>query len=113
MHKIAMWGVLSPVLYLLATFYSTQGAQTHILNLHVSGINNSNSPGLAGLVGLVGYGIYGFKNRKVKMSVYLIHMRVMAQGCVVLCLTAGVGYNLYLRHIQSKLNPPSIEEKKE
>lgn len=69
--------------------------------------------GLAGLVGLVGYGIYGFRSRKVKMSVYLIHMRVMAQGCVVLCLTAGVGYNIYKQQIEPKLNPPSIEEKKE
>ncbi|KAG0727131.1 HIG1 domain family member 1A, mitochondrial [Chionoecetes opilio] len=69
--------------------------------------------GLAGLVGLVGYGIYGFRTRKVKMSVYLIHMRVMAQGFVVTCLTAGVGYNLYLRHVQPKLYPPSIEDKKD
>ncbi|XP_045121953.1 HIG1 domain family member 1A, mitochondrial-like isoform X2 [Portunus trituberculatus] len=69
--------------------------------------------GLAGLMGLVGYGIYGFKNRKVKMSVYLIHFRVMAQGFVVMCLTAGVGYNIYQQRIHPWLYPPSIEEKKE
>ena len=72
-----------------------------------------NSAGLVGLTGLVGYGIYGFKARKVKMSVYLIHMRVVAQGCVVMCLTAGVGYNLYMRHLHPKFYPESIEEKKD
>lgn len=69
--------------------------------------------GLVGLVGLVGYGIYGFRSRKIKTSVYLIHMRVMAQGFVVMCLTAGVGYNLYMRHVHPRFYPPSIEEKKE
>lgn len=68
------------------------------------------STGLAGLVGLVGYGIYGYKNRKVKTSVYIIHMRVMAQGCVVMCLTAGVAYNLYMRHIHPRFFPPSEEK---
>ncbi|XP_064120402.1 HIG1 domain family member 1A, mitochondrial-like isoform X3 [Macrobrachium nipponense] len=72
--------------------------------------------GLVGLVGIVGYGIYGFKNRKVKTSVYLIHMRVMAQGFVVTCLTAGVAFNLYNKFVHPKLFPASIaapEDKKE
>ncbi|KAG7159478.1 HIG1 domain family member 1A-like [Homarus americanus] len=69
--------------------------------------------GLAGLAGLVGYGIYGFRNRQLKTSLYLIHLRVAAQGFVVVCLTAGVGYNLFSQHIYPRLYPKSIEEKKE
>lgn len=65
--------------------------------------------GLCGLVGLVGYGIYGYRNRKVKTSVYIIHMRVMAQGFVVTCLTAGVGYNLFNKFVKPKIYPESIE----
>lgn len=68
--------------------------------------------GLTGLVGLVGYSIYGFKNRKVKPSVYIIQTRVAAQGLVVTCLTVGVAYNLYNKFIHPKLFP-SEEEKKE
>lgn len=69
--------------------------------------------GLVGLVGLVGYGLYGFKNRQLKTSVYLIHMRVGAQGFVVACLTAGVSYNLYKKLVYPKLYPQSIEEKED
>lgn len=68
--------------------------------------------GLAGLVGLVGYSIYGFKNKKIKTSVYLIHTRVAAQGFVVACLTAGVSWNLFKNHIYPRLYPEAVEEKK-
>ncbi|KAK7078427.1 HIG1 domain member 1A, mitochondrial [Halocaridina rubra] len=66
--------------------------------------------GLCGLVGLVGYSIYGFRNRKVKTSIYIIHTRVAAQGFVVTCLTLGVAYNLYNKFVKPKFSPPSIEE---
>ncbi|KAK8735595.1 hypothetical protein OTU49_005449 [Cherax quadricarinatus] len=69
--------------------------------------------GLAGLTGLVAYGIYGFKNRQLKTSLYLIHLRVGAQGFVVACLTAGVGYNLYTKFLAPKLFPESVEDTKE
>lgn len=69
--------------------------------------------GLAGLVGLVGYGIYGFRNKQIKTSLYLIQLRVAAQGFVVVCLTAGVGYNLYNRFVAPKFSSGSIEDKKE
>ncbi|KAK4290317.1 hypothetical protein Pmani_036769 [Petrolisthes manimaculis] len=68
--------------------------------------------GLVGLMGVVGAGIYGFKNRQIKTSVYLIHMRVAAQGSLVLCLTAGICFNIYKEHIAPKLSPPSIEDNK-
>lgn len=69
--------------------------------------------GLAGLVGLVGYGIYGFKNRQLKTSVYLIHMRVAAQGFVVTCLTAGVCWNMYANHYIPWKHPERVEDKKD
>ncbi|KAK3886570.1 hypothetical protein Pcinc_009285 [Petrolisthes cinctipes] len=68
--------------------------------------------GLVGLMGVVGAGIYGFRNRQIKTSVYLIHMRVAAQGSLVLCLTAGICMNIYKEHIAPKMSPPSIEDKK-
>lgn len=60
--------------------------------------------GLVGLVGLVGYGFYNFRHRKSKTSVYLIHMRVGAQGFVVTCLTLGVAYNMFKEYVYPKLS---------
>ena len=61
--------------------------------------------GLVGLVGIVGYNLYNLRRRPkgMKMSVYLIHMRVAAQGFVVTCLTAGVGYQMYNEHLKPRL----------
>ena len=63
------------------------------------------SPGLVGLVGIVGYNMYHLRRRPkdMKMSVYLIHTRVAAQGFVVSCLTAGVCYQMYKDHLKPKL----------
>jgi len=61
--------------------------------------------GLAGLVGIVGYNIWGLrtKPKDMKLSVYLIHMRVGAQGFVVSALTLGVCYQMYTEHLQPKI----------
>ncbi|XP_043192921.1 HIG1 domain family member 1C-like [Amphibalanus amphitrite] len=61
--------------------------------------------GLVGLTGIVGYNLYNLRRRPkdMKMSVYLIHMRVAAQGFVVSCLTAGVCYQMYKDHLKPKL----------
>ncbi|MBN3303435.1 HIG1C protein, partial [Amia calva] len=46
--------------------------------------------GMAGFVGLVGFGLWRLRSRgAVKMSVHLIHTRVMAQGFVVGAMTLG------------------------
>ncbi|CAL4062332.1 unnamed protein product [Meganyctiphanes norvegica] len=70
--------------------------------------------GLIGLAGVVGYGIYGFRNRQIKTSVYLIHMRVAGQGLVVSALTVGVAHKLFMEHVYPRYWPetPSIEEGK-
>ena len=45
---------------------------------------------MAGFFAIVGYRLYKMKSRgDTKMSVHLIHMRVMAQGFVVGAMTIG------------------------
>lgn len=48
----------------------------------------------------VGYGVYAFKNRgQMSTSVYLMHLRVGAQGAAVGTLTLGLLYTMYKEHI--------------
>ncbi|XP_063235287.1 HIG1 domain family member 1A, mitochondrial-like [Bacillus rossius redtenbacheri] len=52
---------------------------------------------VAGVVGCTlacAYGAYMFKRRSLPMSVYLIQLRVAAQGTVVGCLAVGLAYSL-------------------
>jgi len=53
--------------------------------------------GLAGCVGAVAYGAYTFRQRKIRPSIFLMQLRVGAQGMVVGMLTLGVGYQLFQR----------------
>ncbi|XP_066564624.1 HIG1 domain family member 1C-like [Amia ocellicauda] len=56
--------------------------------------------GMAGFVGLVGFGLWRLRSRgAVKMSVHLIHTRVMAQGFVVGAMTLGVIYSMYKQYL--------------
>jgi len=50
--------------------------------------------GIALGLGALGYSIYNFKKSKVKLSLYLIHTRVAAQGAVVGALTIGALYKM-------------------
>ncbi|KAJ3660985.1 hypothetical protein Zmor_005411 [Zophobas morio] len=51
----------------------------------------------------VGYGAYMFKNRgKMSPSVYLMHLRVGAQGAAVASLTVGLIYTMINEHILKK-----------
>ncbi|XP_019867700.1 HIG1 domain family member 1A, mitochondrial isoform X2 [Aethina tumida] len=53
----------------------------------------------------VGYGAYAFKNRgKMSPSVYLMHLRVGAQGAAVGSLTLGLLYTMINEHILKKKN---------
>ncbi|KAB0381466.1 hypothetical protein E2I00_014875, partial [Balaenoptera physalus] len=54
---------------------------------------------------IVAYGLHRLKSRgNTKMSVYLIHMRVAAQGFVMGAMTLGVGYSTY-REFWAKPKP--------
>lgn len=51
----------------------------------------------------VGYGAYAFKNKgKVSTSVYLMHLRVGAQGAAVASLTIGLLYTMIKQHVLHK-----------
>merc|ERR1711900_69525 len=59
--------------------------------------------GIAGMLGAVGYGAYSFKSRgNMSTSVFLMHLRVKAQGMVVGAMTLGVGWMLLNDHILKK-----------
>ncbi|XP_048005666.1 HIG1 domain family member 1C-like [Leguminivora glycinivorella] len=56
--------------------------------------------GILGLIGVCGVGAYKFKTRgKMSTSVFLMQLRVAAQGTVVSCLTIGVAYTLAKQHL--------------
>ncbi|XP_069684709.1 HIG1 domain family member 1A, mitochondrial-like [Periplaneta americana] len=56
--------------------------------------------GIAGLTLACLYGIYKYKHRgNMSTSVFLMQLRVGAQGTVVACLTAGIGYSLLKQYV--------------
>ncbi|XP_059468457.1 HIG1 domain family member 1A, mitochondrial-like [Neocloeon triangulifer] len=60
--------------------------------------------GIMGLLGALGYGAYSFKKKgNMSTSVFLMQLRVTAQGAVVVCLTAGVGYSLIRDFVLPKM----------
>lgn len=65
--------------------------------------------GVAAFIGIGIYGAYQFKNRTMKTSVYLINLRVAAQGTVVACLTATLLYKV----ITEEVYPKMIEKRKD
>lgn len=53
-----------------------------------------------GLMGVCGYGAYAYKKRgKMSTSVFLMQLRVAAQGTVVSALTIGLAYTLVKDHL--------------
>lgn len=58
------------------------------------------STGILGLIGVCGVGAYQFKRRgKMSTSVFLMQLRVAAQGTVVSALTIGIAYSLAKQHL--------------
>ncbi|CAG9782786.1 unnamed protein product [Diatraea saccharalis] len=56
--------------------------------------------GILGLIGVCGWGAYSYKNRgKMSTSVFLMQLRVAAQGTVVSALTIGLAYTLAKQHL--------------
>lgn len=53
----------------------------------------------------MGYGAYAFKNKgKMSTSVYLMHLRVGAQGAAVGALSLGLLYTMINEHILHRKN---------
>ncbi|EZA62598.1 hypothetical protein DMN91_005632 [Ooceraea biroi] len=46
------------------------------------------------LAGICGYGAYSYKTRKISTQMYLLQLRVIAQGSAVACLTGGMLYHM-------------------
>ncbi|XP_012235893.1 HIG1 domain family member 1C-like [Linepithema humile] len=61
---------------------------------------------LISLAGICGYGAYSFKKRKISTQLYLIQLRVAAQGTAIACLTLGMLYHMYRKHILHDKNEP-------
>ena len=59
--------------------------------------------GLAGFVAAAGIGAYKYKHRgNMSTSVFLMQLRVAAQGAVVGCLTLGLAYGMYNQYFNKK-----------
>ncbi|XP_043263140.1 HIG1 domain family member 1A, mitochondrial-like [Colletes gigas] len=60
---------------------------------------------IAGMLGFAivgGIGAYKWKTRKIIPSLFLVQLRVAAQGTVIGCLTMGMIYQMYLQHSKPK-----------
>lgn len=58
--------------------------------------------GMAGFFAVAGYGLYNFRKRNVSASVYLMQLRVAAQGTVVGTLCIGLMYSMYNQYYLKK-----------
>lgn len=62
-------------------------------------------------MGIAAYGLYGLRNRKTSMSLYLIQLRVAAQGFAVgtlaigLCYTVGKRFYHMYQGVEEEYNP--------
>lgn len=64
--------------------------------------------GMAGFFGMVAYGAYNYKNRgKMTTSIYLMQLRVAAQGTVVGALCLGLIYSMANRYYFNKKDSSS------
>lgn len=52
------------------------------------------------------YGVYNFKRKKSSTQMYLLQMRVVAQGTAIACLTFGMVYHMFKKHVLHDKNEP-------
>lgn len=58
---------------------------------------------MAGFVAAAGIGAYKYRHRgNMSTSVFLMQLRVAAQGTVVGCLTVGLAYAMYQQYFNKK-----------
>lgn len=60
--------------------------------------------GILGFGLVAAYGIYKFKSRKGRTSLYLIQLRLAAQGTTVGIIGIGVLYNIFCEATKPKSN---------
>ncbi|OAD55909.1 HIG1 domain family member 1C [Eufriesea mexicana] len=51
--------------------------------------------GIVGLCAICGIGAYNWKSKKIKPSIYLLQLRLAAQGTIIGCLGFGTLYAMY------------------
>jgi len=62
-----------------------------------------NISGMAGFIAAGLIGVYKYRHRgTMSTSVFLMQLRVIAQGTVVASLTTGLAYTMYQEHFGSK-----------
>uniref|UniRef100_H2XS33 HIG1 domain-containing protein n=1 Tax=Ciona intestinalis TaxID=7719 RepID=H2XS33_CIOIN len=64
------------------------------------------------LTGIVGAGLYGLRNRKLRLSLYLINMRLAAQGTFVAIMTVGATVALVNRVMQPSDSSTDVQTKR-
>lgn len=65
---------------------------------------------MAGFLGVLGYGAYKYRNRgSISTSVFLMQLRVAAQGTMVGALTVGLVYTMANEYIFNKPNSTESE----
>lgn len=58
--------------------------------------------GVLGLTAVCAYGAHKWKTRQVKPSVFLMQLRVAAQGTALGFITLGMVYNMYKDYVKNK-----------
>lgn len=59
--------------------------------------------GIAGMVGMLGYGAYSYRHKgKMSTSIFLMHLRVKAQGMVVGAMALGIAATLIRDYVFDK-----------
>ncbi|XP_020300603.1 uncharacterized protein LOC109864106 [Pseudomyrmex gracilis] len=61
---------------------------------------------LVSLAGICGYGAYSFKKRQISTQLFLIQLRVAAQGTAIAILTFGMVYHMVRKHVLHKEDEP-------
>ncbi|XP_014482471.1 PREDICTED: HIG1 domain family member 1A, mitochondrial-like [Dinoponera quadriceps] len=62
--------------------------------------------GLVSFAGICAYGAYNFKRKQTSTQLYLIQLRVAAQGTAIACLTFGMVYHMIKKHVLHDENEP-------
>lgn len=76
-----------------------------IFSIKTIALTTSSFAAIGALAVAVGYGAYKFRSKgKMSTSVFLMQLRVGAQGIAVGALTLGLLYSMYNEHVLKKKN---------
>lgn len=58
--------------------------------------------GIIGFTAICGIGAYRWKTRKIPRALFIIQLRVAAQGTAIACLTLGMMQHMYTDYVTNK-----------